>query len=84
MSSRLRLAELPAGLSVASDLGKGLAHEEVMRECLTATALARRMGLDENEVGHILYTTLLVHVGCTAYADEAAAAFGDEIARNAD
>jgi len=62
----------------------GLPPEEAMRACLTATALARRMGLDENEVGHILYTTLLVHVGCTTYADEAAAAFGDEIALNAD
>jgi HD-GYP domain-containing protein (c-di-GMP phosphodiesterase class II) len=83
MTSRLRVADLLAGLSVASDLGMGLHPEEAMRATLTATGLARRMGLDEYEVGHVLYTTLLLHVGCTAYAHEAAAAFGDEIAVNA-
>ena len=80
---RLRLAELVAGLSVATDLGMGLPPGESMRSCVIGTGLARRLGLDDAETGHVLYTTLLLHLGCTAYAHERAAAFGDEIAVNA-
>lgn len=83
MGGRVRLADLLAGLSVAADLGMGLRPEESMRSCVIGTGLARRLGLDEREVGHVLYTTLLFHLGCTAYAHERAGAFGDEIALNA-
>ena len=78
MSARLRLADLLAGLSVACDLGFGLPPEEAMRSCLVGTALARRMGLDEGEVSDTFYTSLLLHVGCTGFAHETAALFGNE------
>ena len=39
-----------------------------MRSCLTATALARQHGLDEDEVRNTFYTPLLMHVGCRAGA----------------
>jgi hypothetical protein len=46
----VRLADLLGGLSIAADLGFGLPREEAMRSCLVATALARRMALDEDVV----------------------------------
>jgi hypothetical protein len=83
MNAGVRLADLLAGLSVSADLGMGLPPGESMRSCVIGTGLARRLGLEEREVGHVLYTTLLFHLGCTAYAHERAVAFGDEIAVNA-
>ena len=76
--ARLRLADLLGGLSVACDLGFGLPPEEAMRSCLVATALARKMGLAEDVVSDTFYTALLLHVGCTGFAHETAARFGDE------
>jgi HD-GYP domain-containing protein (c-di-GMP phosphodiesterase class II) len=77
--ARIRLADLLAGLSVACDLGFGLPPEEAMRSCLVATALARKMGLEERVVGDTFYTALLLHVGCTGFAHETSARFGDEL-----
>jgi HD-GYP domain-containing protein (c-di-GMP phosphodiesterase class II) len=73
----LRLAELLAALSVATDLGMGQEPEKAVRGCLVATDLARAMGLPDTDVGDIFYTTLLQHVGCTAPAHEAAYLLGD-------
>jgi hypothetical protein len=50
--------------------------DEVMRACLLATGLARRLGRPETEVADIYWTTLLAHAGCTAFAHEQAALFG--------
>ena len=79
-SARFRLADLLGGLSVACDVGFGLPPEEAMRSCLVATALARRMGINEAVVSDTFYTALLLHVGCTGFAHETAALFGDELA----
>ena len=79
METRLRLADLLAGLSVASDLGFGLPPENAMRACLVGTALARRMGVPEEEVADVFYGTLLLHVGCGAMSHETAALWGDEL-----
>jgi putative nucleotidyltransferase with HDIG domain len=54
----------------------GQPPEDAIRSCLLATGLARRMDLNEHDVGGVYYTTLLQHVGCTAYAHETAALFG--------
>jgi HD-GYP domain-containing protein (c-di-GMP phosphodiesterase class II) len=72
----LRLAELIAALSQVTDLGMGQPPEDAARSCLLATSLARQMDLSERDVADIYYTTLLQHVGCTAYAHETAALFG--------
>jgi HD-GYP domain-containing protein (c-di-GMP phosphodiesterase class II) len=82
MSDGVRLADLFAGLSVAADAGMGLPSEESMRSCVVGTNLARRLGLGDEAVGHVMYATLLLHLGCTGYAHERAAAFGDEVALN--
>jgi HD-GYP domain-containing protein (c-di-GMP phosphodiesterase class II) len=82
MASPIRLADLLAGLSLVSDLGFAQPPEEAMRRCVIATALARRLGLDEAQVGDVFYTALLEHIGCTGFAHETSVAYGDELAVN--
>jgi HD-GYP domain-containing protein (c-di-GMP phosphodiesterase class II) len=82
MSARLRLADLLGGLSIVADLGFGLPPETAMRSCLIGTALARELGVAEDEVADTFYASLLLHIGCTAFAHEAAAAVGDDLAIN--
>ncbi|HSL01717.1 MAG TPA: HD domain-containing phosphohydrolase [Rubrobacteraceae bacterium] len=77
----MRLADLIAALSQVTDLGMGQPPEAATRSCLLAVGLARRMDLSERDVADVYYTTLLQHVGCTAYSHETAALFGgDDIA----
>jgi HD-GYP domain-containing protein (c-di-GMP phosphodiesterase class II) len=54
-----------------------------MRRCVLATALARRIGLPEQDVADVFYTALLEHIGCTGFAHETVASYGDEMAVNA-
>jgi HD-GYP domain-containing protein (c-di-GMP phosphodiesterase class II) len=75
----VRLAELLVGLSLAADAGMGMEPGEAARAAVIAVALADRLGVDDRS--DVYYTALLQHVGCTAYAHEAAALLGgDEIA----
>lgn len=76
----LRLAELIAALSLASDLGLGQPMEHVVRSTLIATRLGERMGLDDQERAGVYYVSLLAWVGCMADAYEVAQWFGDDIA----
>jgi HD domain len=78
-SERVRLADLLAAVSVATDLGMGQEPEKAICACLVATALARRMGTPEAEVSDVYYTALLRHLGCTATAHEEAYLGGDEL-----
>jgi HD-GYP domain-containing protein (c-di-GMP phosphodiesterase class II)/DNA-binding CsgD family transcriptional regulator len=80
LSERVRLADLLAAVSVATDLGMGQEPEKAIRACLVATALARRMGTPEADVSQVYYTALLRHLGCTATAHEEAYVGGDELA----
>jgi HD-GYP domain-containing protein (c-di-GMP phosphodiesterase class II) len=75
----VRLADLLAALSVATDLGMGQEPEKAIRACLVATTLARRMGTPEAEVSDVYYTALLRHLGCTATAHEESYLGGDEL-----
>jgi len=81
---RLRLAELIAAWSLATDLGLGLPQEHVLRQCRIALGLAERLGLDEADRAAVYYVAMLAWVGCTADSHELAAQFGDEIAFRAD
>jgi len=76
---RLRLAELIAALSLATDLGLGMPQEHALRQCRIALALADRVGVDDAERAAVYYTAMLAWVGCTADSHELAAQFGDEI-----
>jgi HD-GYP domain-containing protein (c-di-GMP phosphodiesterase class II) len=79
LGERVRLADLLAAVSVATDLGMGQEPEKAIRACLVAAALARRMGTAETEVSDVYYTALLRHLGCTATAHEEAWLGGDEL-----
>jgi len=81
MTERLRLAELMAALSLATDLGMGQPMEQALRTCLIAIALGERLGLGSEDLSEVYYVALLRFLGCTADAHEAAEMVGgDEIA----
>ena len=76
----IRLAELMASLSLATDLGLGRPLEYELGVCLSALELADRLGCTPEECSDVYYVALLAHVGCTAAApDFASWVGGDEI-----
>jgi HD-GYP domain-containing protein (c-di-GMP phosphodiesterase class II)/DNA-binding CsgD family transcriptional regulator len=68
--NRLRLAELVAALSIATDLGLGQPMAHALRTCLIAISLGRALGLPERQLADTYYTTLLRFVGCTSDSHE--------------
>ncbi len=78
--SYLRLAELMAALSLATDLGMGQPLEQALRTCLIALRLATLAKLPADELPVVYYGALLRFVGCTADRHETAAVTGDDIA----
>jgi HD-GYP domain-containing protein (c-di-GMP phosphodiesterase class II) len=80
----VRLAELLAVLSLATDLGMGQPMEHVLRQCLISMRLAKRLGLDEADREVVYYAALLAWVGCHVDAYEQAKWFGDDLALKAD
>jgi HD-GYP domain-containing protein (c-di-GMP phosphodiesterase class II) len=83
-SPQLRLAELVATLSIATDLGTGHPMERALRACLFALRLGDAFKCDEATLADIYYVTLLRFAGCAADARHRAALFGDEIALGAE
>jgi HD-GYP domain-containing protein (c-di-GMP phosphodiesterase class II)/DNA-binding CsgD family transcriptional regulator len=69
-SNRLRLAELIAALSLATDLGMGQPMAHAQRTCLLALALGRALGFSDRDLADTYYTTLLRFVGCTSDSHE--------------
>jgi HD-GYP domain-containing protein (c-di-GMP phosphodiesterase class II) len=82
--ARLRLAELVAALSLATDLGTGRPIESGLRTSLLAITLGESLGLDEAALADLYFLVLLRYAGCTADAHLAAAIVGDEIAFQAE
>src|SRR5215831_19489926 len=80
----VRLAELLAVLSLATDLGMGQPMEHVLRQCLISLRLAQRMGLGEADREVVYYAALLAWVGCHVDAYEQAKWFGDDLALKSD
>jgi HD-GYP domain-containing protein (c-di-GMP phosphodiesterase class II) len=77
---RIRLAELMAALSLATDLGLGQPVGHELGVCLSAVELADRLGCTAEEVSQVYYVALVAHVGCTAVAPDLANwVGGDEI-----
>lgn len=80
----MRLAELVAGLSLATDLGMGQPMEQALRTCLLSVGIGRELGLSAEALSNLYYLALLRFVGCTSDAHEAASEVGgDEIAHRA-
>ena len=62
------------------DMGTGAPLEESLRRSVLAVRLARSAGCSDDDVRDVIYTSLLQHLGCTAYSHEMAGVFGDDIA----
>jgi HD-GYP domain-containing protein (c-di-GMP phosphodiesterase class II) len=77
-TSSLRLAELIAAISLATDLGMGQPMEQALRTCLLAIGLGRRLGLSEGQLSEVYYVVLLRFLGCTADAFELARHVGGD------
>src|SRR5438067_3428906 len=77
-ASQVRLAELVASLSLATDLGLGQPEEHVLRQTVLATRLAAVADLSEEEQAAAFYVSLLAFVGCVADSHELSRWFGDD------
>lgn len=82
--SQVRLAELVASLSLATDLGLGQPMEHIVRSCVLGLRIADEVGLDESDRAVVYYVALLAWLGCHADSHEQAAWFGDDIALRRD
>lgn len=76
----VKLAELVATLSLATDLGRGEPMEHSLRQTVIALRIADRVGVDEPDRVATYYTGLLANVYCHADAHEQARWLGDDIA----
>jgi HD-GYP domain-containing protein (c-di-GMP phosphodiesterase class II) len=74
-SRSVRLNELIAALSLATDLGLGEPMEHVLRSCLISMRLGERIGLTDAERAEVYYVSLLAWVGCMSDSSEMAAWF---------
>ncbi|HEY7732424.1 MAG TPA: HD domain-containing phosphohydrolase [Gaiellaceae bacterium] len=74
----LRLAELLASASLATDLGTGQPLGHALRTCTIAVALADAMGCGPDEARVVHQFALLRFLGCTADSAETAAAVGGD------
>jgi HD-GYP domain-containing protein (c-di-GMP phosphodiesterase class II) len=78
VGSPLRLSELVAALSLATDLGTGQPLEHALRTCLLSLELSRRSGVGAERLADVYYVALLRFVGCTADAAQTAADVGGD------
>src|SRR5437660_7367996 len=82
--SGLRLAELVAAFSLATDLGLGQPMEHVLRSWLISARLGDHIGVKPDDRGALYYVATLAWVGCVADTAELATWFGDDIAFRGD
>ncbi len=80
----VRLAEIVAALSLATDLGMGQPLEYALNCCVLSLRLGEGLGLDETELREVYYLTLLRHIGCNAETYRMAEVIGDELALRAE
>ncbi len=78
-TTTIRLAEITGAVARAADAGIGFPPETSLRLCLIAVALARAVGLSNEEIRDVYHAALLRHAGCTASAHEETRVAGDEI-----
>ncbi len=80
----IRLAELMATLSIATDLGMGQPMEYAMTSSIVALRLGEAAGLTKSELSDVYYEALLRYIGCNADTYWLASVVGDEIALRTD
>jgi hypothetical protein len=76
----IRLAELMACLSVATDLGMGQPMDYAMTTCIAAVRLGEALGFDQPTLRDTYYEALLRYIGCNADTYWLASIVGDELA----
>lgn len=74
----VRLSDLIASLSLATDLGLGQPQDHVLRQTVIASRLADVAALTDEEKAAAFYVSLLAWVGCIADSHELAHWFGDD------
>jgi len=74
------LTEMLAALSLATDLGSGFAPEKGLRVCLVGMAVGTQADIRDGELADLFQSTLLLALGCTAFAPENAEYFDDDLA----
>lgn len=76
----VRLAELLATVSLASDLAHDVPAESALRDALFSVRLARLAGWSRDDLSDTYYLALLYHVGCTgAVAIQSRMGAGDDV-----
>ena len=76
----LRLAELLAAVSLATDLAHDVPAESALRDAVLAVELARLLGWTEPDISDAYYLALLYHIGCTgAVAAQSRLGAGDDV-----
>src|SRR5215216_6931481 len=74
----IRLAELIAALSMATDLGMGQPMEFALSSCVLAVRMAEKCGYSDEAIREVYYQALLRYIGCNAETDWMASIVGDE------
>ncbi len=64
--SGVRLAELMAALSIATDLGMGQPLETALSSCVVAIQLGEALDLDANAMRDVYFQAALRYIGCNA------------------
>ena len=77
-SGPLRLTELLASVSLATDLGIGQPLGHALRTCVLAVSLAEELGCGPEQVRTVHQFALLRFLGCTADSAESAALVGGD------
>src|SRR6202011_4724071 len=80
----IRLAEVIAALSLATDLAMGQPMAFALRSCALSVRLGEALGFDDAQLSEIYYQSLLRYIGCNAETHIFAALFGDELALRRD
>lgn len=70
---QVRLAELVAAISLATDLGTGQPMDHALRTCYVSMGLAREIDATVQEQSDTYYVSLLRFLGCTSEASSDAA-----------
>ncbi len=78
-TSSLRLAEVMAALSLATDLGMGQPLEFALTGCVLATRMGESLGMPTNDLRDVYYFGLLRFIGCNSDTYAMAALLGDEL-----
>ncbi|HTY99143.1 MAG TPA: HD domain-containing phosphohydrolase [Rhodocyclaceae bacterium] len=75
----VRLADVVAALSVATDFGMGQPPGFAQSSCVLALRLGEALGLSSSALREVYYQALLRYIGCNVETDLLAAVAGDEI-----